>query len=343
MFQVARIAGDNNHRPHGATHPISIATHALQTGSRDVDPSGPGLSEPSTSRAPPIAVGSALLTLYLVWGSTYLAIRFVVEAGWPLLGTASARFLLAGALFFGAAWASGPLRATVAQVKNAAVAGLILFVVSNGLVMWAQTRVPSGLAALLVALTPVWITFFEALGGTWPSGRRLVGVAAGLLGVAVLVDPRSASVDPLGALGLLGASAAWSVGTLWSKRRSMPESVLEGATWQFASAAVALGLISALVGETWPPGEIDGKGLAAFAWLLVGGSLIGFGAFTWLLKNTAPAVATTYAYVNPVVAAALGWQLADEPFTPRIAVASVLVLVGVAAITTEPSRRDPVR
>lgn len=280
-------------------------------------------------------VAAALLTLYVVWGSTYLAIRWIVEAGWPLLGTASVRFFLASACFFAVARAMGPLTASWGRIGNAAVAGWIFFLVSNALVMWGQTRVASGMAALLVALMPVWVTLLEALAGARPSSRRLAGVGVGLIGVAVLVDPRGGTVDPLGALGVIGASLAWAVGSVWTKRRPMPEGVVEGAGWQLLAAAVPLGLASVAFGESWPATWTDPRGLGAFAWLLVGGSLIGFGAFVWLLRNVPPALATTYAYVNPVVAALLGWSLAGEPLTPRVLVASALVLGGVAAITTE--------
>lgn len=286
------------------------------------------------------AVLVALITLYVVWGSTYLAIGGIVAAKWPLLGTASARFLLASAVFFAVARSRGPLRATWPEVWNAAVAGWILFLVSNALVMWAQTRVASGLAALLVAVTPVWITVLEALEGVRPSPRRIAGVGVGLVGVAVLVDPRAGVIDPLGALGLLGASGAWAVGSLWTKRRPMPEGVLERVGWQLGAASVALALASAAVGETWPAGDLDPRGVVGFGWLLVGGSLIGYGTYAWLLEHTPPALATTYAYVNPVVAALLGWGLAGETLTMRVVAASALVLGGVAAITSERPRTE---
>lgn len=280
-------------------------------------------------------VAAALATLYAVWGSTYLAIRWIVEAGWPLLLTASVRFLLASLLFLGAARLQGPLRAPgggLAEVRHASVAALFLFVLSNGLVMWGQTRVGSGLAALLVALTPVWIALLEALLGARPSRAQAAGVVAGGLGVAVLADPRAADLDPWGAAALLSASVAWACGTVWSKRSPTRAGPLEGAGWQMLVAAGVLFAASLAKGES-PPAALAVRPALAFAWLLFGGSFVGFGTFAWLLRNASPAVATTYAYVNPVVAALLGWWLAGETFGPRAVVAAALVLGGVAAIT----------
>jgi drug/metabolite transporter (DMT)-like permease len=280
-------------------------------------------------------VGAALLTLYVVWGSTYLAIHWVVVAHWPLLLTAAIRFLLAAGMFLGAARLQGPLQAPAGglrEVLHATVAGLLLFVVSNGLVMWGQTRVDSGVTALLVALTPVWIALLETLFGVRPSALQLAGVAVGLVGVGVLADPRAAALDPYGAAALMTASASWALGTVWSKRRPSRASSTESAGWQMVVASAVLFAVALARGERLPP-TLELRPLLAFAWLLVGGSFVGFGTFSWLLRNSRPALATTYAYVNPVVAALLGWWFAGEAFGPRTAVAAALVLGGVAAIT----------
>jgi drug/metabolite transporter (DMT)-like permease len=280
-------------------------------------------------------VAAALATLYAVWGSTYLAIRWIVEAHWPLLLTASARFALASALFLGAARLQGPLRAPaggLAEVRHASVAAVLLFVVSNGLVMWGQTRVGSGLTALLVGLTPVWIAVLEALLGAWPTRPQVAGVVAGALGVAVLADPRSSDLDPWGAAALLSASVSWACGTVWSKRMPSRAGPLESAGWQMIVASAVLLAASLAKGES-PPTDLSLRPLLAFSWLMLGGSFVGFGTFAWLLRNASPAVATTYAYVNPVVAALLGWWFAGETFGPRTLVAAALVLGGVAAIT----------
>lgn len=288
-------------------------------------------------------VAAALLTLYVVWGSTYLAIHWIVVAGWPLMTTASVRFFLASLLFLATARARGPLAAPAAfrtELVHAAVAATFLFVISNSLVMWGQTRVPSGLAALLVAMTPVWITLLEALGGRRPGRWQLAGVAVGLVGVAVLAEPLGGggAVDPRGATALVGASVSWALGTVWSKRRRSVASPIEAAGWQLLFASAALFVLSRLRGEPLPATGSP-RAFAAFAWLLVGGSYVGFGAFSWLLRNTPPSVATTYAYVNPVVAALLGWAFAGETFGLRSAVASTLVLSGVFAITAGQERR----
>jgi drug/metabolite transporter (DMT)-like permease len=283
----------------------------------------------------------ALLTLYLVWGSTYLAIHWVIVAGWPLLLTAAIRFTLAGGLFLLAARAQGPLRAPSGgwrELRHAAVAASLLFVVSNGLVMWGQTRVESGMTALLVALTPLWITLIEACLGTRPDRWQLGGVAVGLAGVAVLADPRVNAIDPWGAAALVLASCAWGAGTVWSTRATTAASPIEGAGWQLLFASAVLFVIAGARGERLPD-VVAWRPLLAFCWLLFAGSLAGYGAFTWLLRNSSPAVATTYAYVNPVVAALLGWAFAGESFGWRAGIAAALVLSGVAAITTSRGRR----
>jgi drug/metabolite transporter (DMT)-like permease len=283
----------------------------------------------------------ALLTLYTVWGSTYLAIHYVVEAGWPLLLTAGIRFALAAGLFLLAARAEGPWRAASggsAEGVRAVVAALLLFVVSNGLVMWGQTRVPSGLTALLVALTPLWITLVEAALGARPTVRQGVGVVAGLLGVAVLAEPGGGVLDPWGAAALVTASFSWALGTIWTRRRPTVASPTEGAGWQLAAASVVLLGAAAVRGERLPD-TLALRPTLAFAWLLFGGSFVGFGAFSWLLRHTRPAVAVTYAYVNPIVAAGLGWAFAGESFGARAGVAGALVLGGVLAITTAQERR----
>ena len=186
-----------------------------------------------------LSVGLALATLYLVWGSTYLAIRFVVEAELPLLWTASVRFALAGGLMIGGAVARGAVRPTRAQLGNAFVAGGLMFVGSNALVMAGQTHIASGMAALLVALTPVWIALFDAARGERPGALRGLGVVLGLVGVGVLLDPRGA-VDPLGAGEVIAASLCWSLGTVWSRLRPMPKDAVLSAGLQMASASVMM-------------------------------------------------------------------------------------------------------
>lgn len=287
---------------------------------------------------PPLpAVLLALVTLYTVWGSTYLAIHWVVEDHLPLLSTAAVRFAVAGALMTGVARARGAAPAPWARIGNAAVAGTFLFVVSNALVMYAQTRIASGLTALLVALTPVWIALFDAVSGERPGPVRAVGVVAGLLGVGVLVDPTGGTLDPIGAGAVIAASLAWSTGTVWLRFRPLPEDLWASAGWQMGTASVSLAALGWWRGEAWPD-TVSPRGAGAFAWLLFGGSVVGFGTYTWLLKVTRPAIATTYAYVNPLVAVLLGWWFASEPLTARAGVAAALILGGVAAISLD--RRD---
>jgi drug/metabolite transporter (DMT)-like permease len=284
----------------------------------------------------------ALLTLYTVWGSTYLAIHYVVEAGWPLLLTAGIRFALAAGLFLLAARAEGPWRAASggsAEGVRAVVAALLLFVVSNGLVMWGQTRVPSGLTALLVALTPLWITLVEAALGARPTVRQGVG------GWWPACSAWRCWPSPAAASSIRGGRRPWSrrrsrgrsarsgpgAGPRWPRRPKAPAGSWRLRRWcSWARAAVR--------GERLPD-TLALRPTLAFAWLLFGGSFVGFGAFSWLLRHTRPAVAVTYAYVNPIVAAGLGWAFAGESFGARAGVAGALVLGGVLAITTAQERR----
>lgn len=285
------------------------------------------------ARPSPLRVALALFALYVVWGSTYLAIRWIVETGVSLLWTASLRFALAAALMLAAAAARGEARPTRAQFGNAAVGGTLMFVVSNGLVMWGQQTVASGLTALLVATTPLWLLGFEAVGGARTGPRGVAGVVVGLVGVGVLVEPSTAGVDPWGAGAILTACVAWALGTMWGKHRDLPGSALGRSGWQMAFAAVVLAGVAAAAGDPvpWP---VPTAAIGPFLWLLFAGSIVGFGAFTWLLSVTRPTVATTYAYVNPVIAVLLGAWFAGERLPGRAAVGAALIVGAVVLVTT---------
>lgn len=282
----------------------------------------------------------ALLTIYLVWGSTYLAIRIVVQ-DMPPFAAAALRFLLAGALMALAAArfdrAHGlPDRR---QWLDYGLVGLLLLAVGNGLVMWAERTVPSGIAALVVATVPLWLTLMEGLlsrGASW-SARAWLGVTIGLVGVALVAEPGGADFAAQwpGILALQVASLSWCAGSLYVKRVPKKLPVVSASAVQMLVGGVALVCESLLKGEDW-------SGLAAAppaAWggllyLVVAGSLVGFTAFAYCLTVMPASVVGTYAYVNPVVAVALGWLILDEPLTRGVLWGGALIVIAVVLATT---------
>jgi drug/metabolite transporter (DMT)-like permease len=312
--------------------------------------SSPLVVEPSAVDAAARALATkkllALLSLYFIWGSTYLAIAVAVETMPPFL-MAAARHLVAGVLLF--AWArrqsSEPIRRE--HWKSAAVVGVALLAVGNGLVVWAETRVASGLAALLVATVPLWMVTLEAVrrDGNKPTAPELLGVLVGFAGLVLLVGPGalsgSGSVDLLGALALVVASLSWSAGSLYARGASLPKAPLLATSMEMLAGGAALVLVGLLAGES---GRLDLSTVSlgswlALAYLVVFGSLIGFTAYVWLLGVAKPAQVATYAYVNPVVAVLLGWLFLAEPIGPRTVLAAAVIIAGVAVITWGKTRR----
>jgi drug/metabolite transporter (DMT)-like permease len=299
-------------------------------------------SGPAPSRA---GVVAAFAAVYLLWGSTYLAILFAIET-LPPFWMAATRFLTAGGLLYAwARWRGEPAPRPV-HWRSATVVGLLLLLGGNGGVVWAEQRVPSGLAALLVATVPLWMVLLDGAGRGWrrPPGQLLFGVGIGLAGVALLVGPgRFAGghgADPLGAGVLLVASLCWTAGSLYARRAELPTSPFLGTAMQMLGGGAGL-LVAGLVageGARLDLGAASGRSLAALAYLIVFGSLIGFTAYIWLLRVSTPALVSTYAYVNPVVAVLLGWAFAGEPLTPRTLLAAGVIVGAVVLITTFRSR-----
>ncbi|GAA2651794.1 EamA family transporter [Streptomyces spororaveus] len=287
----------------------------------------------------PGAVWAALALVYVVWGSTYLGIRIVVETMPPFL-SAGARFITAGLLLTAVvAWRYGPaaLRATRAQVGSAALVGLLLILGGNGLVVLAETSVPSGLAALLVAAVPMWVVVLRTSTGDRPPLRTLAGVLVGLAGLAVLTSPGlSGAVRLSGVLLVVAASVLWSLGSFTAPRLKLPANPFTGSAYQMfagGTAAVVVGLLR---------GEHHGLDPAAFStasWLALGyltavGSLVGFTAYVWLLQAAPLSLVSTYAYVNPVVAVALGTLVLGEALTWPILVGGAIVVAAVGVIVS---------
>ena len=284
----------------------------------------------------------ALFAIYVIWGSTYLAIRVAIDTI-PPLAMAGARFLLAGAVLYALALRRGAGRAPAFEWRNAALVGGLMLLGGNGGVCWAEQRVPTGLAALLIASVPLWAVLLDWVrpGGLRPKAAVVAGVLTGFVGVALLVRPHGASsVDLLGAAVLTGAAASWAAGSVVSRNVRLPVDPLLATAMEMLTGGALLLAGSALTGEIprIRPGAFSAASLAAVGYLVVFGSLVGFTAFVWLLRVTTPAVATTYAYVNPVVAVALGWAFLGEKLSPQSAVAGVIVISAVAMIASAPSR-----
>lgn len=296
--------------------------------------------------AAPILVALAFLAVYLVWGSTYLAITFVVQTIPPFL-MAGARFLVSGALLYGFCRWRGAPRPTAVQWRSAAIVGTLLLLGGNGLVVWAQQWVPSGLAALLVASVPLHMATLSWIlePGVRPRARGIGGLVLGVVGVAILVEPGSGAtaVRPvfIGSLAVLLASLFWAIGSLYSRRADLPESLLLGTAMEMLGGGVALAVTAVFAGDL---GRLDLATISARSWwslaYLVGfGSFLGFTAYAWLLQVSTPAKVGTYAFVNPMVAVFLGWWLGAEAVGPRTLLAAGIIVGAVALITSERARK----
>lgn len=282
----------------------------------------------------------ALLALYIVWGSTYLAIRFAVETIPPFLH-ASMRFLASGIILYAWRRAAGDAVPTKSNWKAAAIVGTFLLLGGNGLVSLAEKTVPSGVAALVIATSPFWLTLFETFraGGAKPTWLSIVGLVVGFGGVFLLIGPTEItgsqqSIDPFGAVMLLIAPVLWSLGSIYSKNADMPKSTLMSMGMQMLAGAAALFLVSVLTGELrgFNFGEVSMRSWWGLVYLITFGSLVGFVAYGWLLQNAPISLVSTYAYVNPLVAVFLGWLLAGEELNARIGLAAAIIVGAVILI-----------
>src|SRR4051794_4614503 len=285
-------------------------------------------------------VWAALWVVYLVWGSTYLAIKWADESlpPFPML---SVRFLLAGTLLFAWCARKGLPRPTVRQWRDASIVGTLLASCGNGGVGWAETRIDSGLAALIVAIIPLWIALLDRvfLGGRL-TGRGWVGIAIGLAGVAVLVDPSGSSRRQLAAavVVLLG-SFAWAVGSIYATRSERTDDPLLGISMQMLAGGTVLAVMGAGQWSRVDLGAVTGKSWLGLLYLVLVGSVLAYSAYGWLLHAAPPSLVATYAYVNPVVAVLLGTLIDDEALTARtLAGGAVIVVAVMLIITARPAR-----
>jgi drug/metabolite transporter (DMT)-like permease len=280
--------------------------------------------------------------IYFVWGSTFYAIRVGVHEMPPLL-FAAMRFLTAGAVMYGWLLARGERSPTSRQWVAASALGFLIFVCDYGLLFWAEQRVPSGIAAVVLATIPVFIALSEIvlLRTERMTLRLAVALLIGIAGVAVLVSHSfnlgDAPVDALGASALIFAAFSWSISTVMTKRLPLPASKPMSSAAQMLSGGVMLTVISGLAGDFRPfrPEAISWGAWVALAYLIVFGSIIGFTAYVWLLHHESPTKVGTYAYVNPVVAVLVGYLLGGEALGPRTVLGTLCVLVSVVLITRQ--------
>jgi drug/metabolite transporter (DMT)-like permease len=289
-------------------------------------------------------IAAAFGAVYVIWGSTYLAILFAIETLPPFL-MAGTRFVIAGAALYVWLRTRGTPTPVRVEWRSAAIVGVLLLLGGNGGVVWAEQHVASGVAALLVATVPLWMVLLEwaRAGGERPGGAVGVGLALGTVGMLVLVGPdgfiAGERVDTVGAGVLVFASLSWATGSIYSRSARLAPGLMSTAQQMLVGGAALL-LLGVLIGE---PGRLDIGGasprsLLALLYLIVFGSLIGYSCYVWLLRVSTPAKVSTYAYVNPLVAVVLGWLFAGESLSARIAVAALIIVGGVLVITT---RRRP--
>jgi drug/metabolite transporter (DMT)-like permease len=290
-----------------------------------------------------VRVWVALATIYVVWGSTFLAIAVAVRDLPPFLSMAI-RHLVAGAALFGVVWwrRRGELRLGWRQWGAAFIFGGALFLGGHGLLAWAQQDVPSGVAALLVGTIPLWFAILARVAFGERLGRRAtVGLILGFAGLALLVDPTGhGGAKPLGAFAIAVGAFAWAAGSLWSRRLPLPDDTFLSAAMGMLAGGALLALVSGLGGEL-DDARFTREALAATAYLIVVGSFVGFTTYVWLLKVAPASTVSTYAYVNPVIALVLGWAFNDEVITARTLVAGAAIIVGVALMVSRGLEEEP--
>jgi drug/metabolite transporter (DMT)-like permease len=296
----------------------------------------------------PVGIWIAIISVYVVWGSTYLAIRFAVQTMPPFL-MAGVRFLISGSLLYLVRRAWGDPKPTLQEWRSASIIGIFLLVGGNGGVVWAEQWVVSGVAALFVATAPLWMILIDTLHphGHKPGLKVILGVILGFAGIFILIRPfqsmHQGDIHLIGGLVLILASLFWSIGSLYSRQAKLPSSSLLGTGMEMLAGGGGLLLLGILSGEM---GQLSWRLISKESWLgliylIVFGSWIGFTAYTWLLRTAPTPLVSTYAYVNPIVAVFLGYFIAEEPLTLRILIATVLVVGSVALITI--TQQKPLR
>lgn len=284
----------------------------------------------------------ALIAIYIIWGSTYLAIRYVVES-MPPFTAAGMRFISAGLLIYIWRIAKGDPVPTRREWRDAGIIGLLLLLGGNGLVSWAEQFVPSGIAALLISTVPIWMVLIESLrrGGEKPTPRAIIGLVLGFAGIALMIGPGELSqqvgqLHPLGLIALPTAALLWSTGSVYAKSATLPKSTLMTTSVEMLVGSVGLFAFGALQGEwaRFPFSSVLPNSWIGLIYLAIVGSLGGFVAYAYLLANAPISLISTYAYVNPVIALLLGAAVAQETLDGRTIFSAVVILGAVILITT---------
>jgi drug/metabolite transporter (DMT)-like permease len=313
---------------------------------------------PAARGSSTLAVAAALGIVYVVWGSTYLAIAVMIESLPPFLA-AGVRFLTAGLLMLGflaarSAWrgtrgetaaTTREDRPTLAHWRSALVIGTLLLLGGNGGVVIAEQFIPSGVAAVVIATVPIWLAVLDGIVTRQrPSGLVIAGLAAGLVGVAVLLAPIEGlgDVRPVGVAICVGAALSWAIGSLYARRAPLPRSNLLATGMEMLAGGAVLVVVGGVTGELAraDPSSFSQASILALAYLVVFGSVLAFTAYTWLLGNVPVSTVGTYAYVNPIVAVALGAVFAGEQLTPRTLIASAVIIAAIVAMVSS-GRREP--
>ena len=286
-----------------------------------------------------LSIWSAMIVIYLVWGSTYLAIRFAVGTIPPFF-MAGTRFTIAGLVLLVYRLAAGDPLPTWQEWRGSGVLGLFLLLGGVGVVSWAEQILPSGLAALLVSSSPLWMLVFEALlpHGIRASKRTAIGIAAGFGGILLLFWPGQGSllnIDPAATIAVLIATFSWALGSVYSRRLRLPASAMMGSAAEMLTGGIALLILSLISGDMSRLNLQVITPVSLFGWgyLIVFGSLVAYNAYTWLLRVAPTSLVSTYAYVNPLVALMLGVLIGNEVLSPRSLLAAAII-VGSVALTT---------
>ena len=298
------------------------------------------MSSPEPAAAAPRSglVVLALLLVYVVWGSTYLGIRLALEGGaLPLTTVSGARFIIAGSLMYAVLRWRGMPAPTRRQWRNLGIMGLTMLVLGNGMVVLAERTVSSGLAATAVASVPLWMALFAAMRGQHASRGEWLGIAVGFAGVLWLNAGSSLTATPAGLVFLLVAPLGWAAGSIWSRGRDLPSPFMTAAGQMLCGGAILV--VAGLLRGERMDGPPSLQGVLAVGYLTVFGSIVAFTAYVWLLHNVRPVLASSYAYVNPVIAVALGAWIAHERFSAADIGAMAVILAGVVVITLARLRR----
>lgn len=296
-----------------------------------------------TRKVSALQIALALGVVYVLWGSTYLAIAVAVRTI-PALLMAGTRYLIAGSLLYGWSRWRGMERPVRIHWRSAVIVGGLLLLGGNGGLVWAEQRLASGTAALLVSTVPLWMVLLEWLrpGGKRPGWKVVAGLSLGCIGLILLLRPTvGGHLDPLSVVIVLLGSFSWAWGSLLSRTAPLPASPLLATAMEMLGGGALLVLTGLITGEGahLHLAQVSMRSVLAFGYLITGGALIGFTAYIWLLRVASPVVVGTYAYVNPIVAVFLGWLILGEPLTGRTAAAAAVIIAGVVLITL--SRRAP--